>query len=206
MNKTRSITLLLLTLLTPLLFIMSQSAYSSVQAIHNTGSISTTLSTTLSTSLSTTQSTSSNTDPSMKTLPWLAYKHENLVTHQQENFQHVEGKPSLLMFFEPECPWCLKQGKAFNQLLSQCPNAINIVALASHGNKSALRKAAWKMKLHFPAYLASQTMMKSLGPLPATPITLIIDDSGHLHSLLRGYVKLAQLLPQLKQEFGLECD
>lgn len=194
MNKTRPITIpLCLAILAVFLLIMSQSAYSSVQRTSNTSDTPTA------------SSTSSNTASSVKTLPWLDYKHENLVTHQQENFQHFEGKPSLLMFFEPECPWCLKQGKAFNQLLSQCPNAINIVALASHGNKSALRKAAWKMKLHFPAYLANQTMMKSLGPLPATPITLIIDEQGQLHSYLRGYVKLAQLLPQLKQEFELKC-
>ncbi|WP_299495499.1 thioredoxin family protein [uncultured Shewanella sp.] len=195
MNNTRPNTLsLCVALLTSLLCIMSQSAYSSTLATHSTESRS---------------ATSANTDPNVdhlvNTLPWLAYQHEHLVTHQQEHFQDFEGKPSLFMFFEPECPWCAKQGKAFNQLLAQCPNAINIAALASHGNKTVLRKAAWKMKLHFPAYLASQTMMLSIGPLPATPITLIIDEKGQLHSVLRGYVKLAQLLPKLKQEFGLKC-
>ncbi|WP_298774853.1 redoxin domain-containing protein [uncultured Shewanella sp.] len=136
---------------------------------------------------------------------WLNYQHVNLVTHEKQILQGFMGKPSLLMFFEPECPWCAKQGKVFNQLLSQCPNNINIIALASHGNKTVLRKAAWKMRLHFPAYLADSAMTESLGPLPATPITLILDKQGQLHSLLRGYVKLEQLLPQLKQEFGLKC-
>ncbi|MCL1124726.1 peroxiredoxin family protein [Shewanella surugensis] len=156
-------------------------------------------------STSLTQSTSSHASPSFDSLPWLAYGHENLVTHKIEYLQTLKGKPTLLMFFKPQCPWCLKQGKAFNRLLSHCPNAINIVALASHGDKAALRKALWKMKLDFPGYLADKAMMNSLGPLPATPITLIIDESGHLHSYLRGYVKLAQLLPQLRQEFGLNC-
>ncbi|WP_299011504.1 hypothetical protein [uncultured Shewanella sp.] len=148
--------------------------------------------------------TASQQNQQVKT-QWLNYQHDNLVTHQKETLQRFMGKPSLLMFFEPDCPWCFKQGKAFNQLLIDCPDAINLVALASHGDKRILRKAAWKMKLHFPAYLANNAMMNTLGSLPATPITLILDDSGHLHSLIRGYVKLEQLLPQLKKTFELTC-
>ncbi|MEC4726130.1 thioredoxin family protein [Shewanella sp. D64] len=135
----------------------------------------------------------------------LAYQHENLTSHKVENLQKLKGKPTLMMFFEPQCSWCFKQGKAFNRLLQQCPTAVNIVALGSHGDKVTLRRELWRMKLNFPGYLVGKTMMGELGALPATPMTLITDENGNLSGYLRGYIKLEQLLPLLRTKFGLQC-
>lgn len=108
------------------------------------------------------------------------------------------------MFFGPQCPWCFKQGKAFNKLLEKCPNAINIVALGS-GDKASLKKELWKMHLLFPGYQTGQTMLNDIGQIPATPMTLITDRQGNYKSYLRGYIKLEQLLPMLKKQLELKC-
>lgn len=135
----------------------------------------------------------------------LSYSHTDLQSGEMHSLENLKGKPTLMMFFEPQCPWCFKQGKAFNELLRQCPNAINIVALGSNGDKVSLKKELWKMRLHFPGYKAGQTILNDIGQIPATPITLIADEQGHFSSYLRGYVKLDQLLPMLKKQLGLKC-
>ncbi|WOT04190.1 TlpA family protein disulfide reductase [Shewanella youngdeokensis] len=135
----------------------------------------------------------------------LHYQHMDLHKGQIQALDSLKGKPTLMMFFEPQCPWCLKQGKAFNSLLGQCPDDFNIVALGIHGDKASLKKAWWKMKLNFPGYLTGAAMLKDIGNVPATPITLIADEEGNLVSHLRGYVKLNALLPQLQQHFDLSC-
>ena len=135
----------------------------------------------------------------------LNYQHTHLQSGKVQALENLKGKPTLMMFFEPQCPWCFKQGKAFNALLKLCPNTVNIVALGTHGDKSSLKKEWWKMKLHFPGYLTGQAMLNDIGTIPATPITLIADEQGNLTSHLRGYVKLDELLPMLKKQIGLKC-
>ncbi|MFT6372995.1 MAG: thioredoxin-related protein [Gammaproteobacteria bacterium] len=137
-------------------------------------------------------------------LQLLNYNHTDLQSGEIHSLENLKGKPTLMMFFEPQCPWCFKQGKAFNKLLEQCPNAINIVALGS-GDKASLKKELWKMRLLFPGYQVGQTMLNDIGQIPATPITLITDRQGNYKSYLRGYIKLEQLLPMLKKNLGLKC-
>ncbi len=143
--------------------------------------------------------------PKSQALELLGFEHANLKSGQLSTLDHLKGKPSLMMFFEPECPWCFKQGKAFNRLLAQCDNKVNIVAMGANADRSSLKKTLWKMHLNFDGFEAGPTMMQQVGQLPATPITLLLDEQGNLVSFLRGYVKDAQLQELLPKVLGVSC-
>ena len=143
--------------------------------------------------------------PRAVALELLGFEHQSLTDGNITNLEHLRGKPTLMMFYEPDCPWCFKQGRAFNQLLDHCGQELQIVALGTHGDKTRLKRELWKMKPDFPGFIAGQEMLQSVGQLPATPITLIADKNGHFLSYMRGYIKLDTLEPLLQQAFGLKC-
>ena len=138
-------------------------------------------------------------------LELLGFEHQNLADGTTTNLEHLRGKPTLMMFYEPECPWCFKQGKAFNELLRHCGHELQIVALGAHGDRARLKRELWKMKPKFPGFVAGKEMMNSVGALPATPITLIANANGEFISYMRGYIGLDILQLQLKKQLGLQC-
>ncbi|BDM65471.1 hypothetical protein NFHSH190041_29230 [Shewanella sp. NFH-SH190041] len=144
-------------------------------------------------------------------VPLLGYQHQalngsNNARSSDGTLQHLTGKPTLMMFFEPGCSWCVKQGKALNQLLASCHGQLQAVALGTGADRATLKKTWWQMQLDFPGYQVGREMMQQLGELPATPITLIADQQGQLSGYLRGYVKLSTLKPLLQQRLGLDCN
>lgn len=143
--------------------------------------------------------------PRATALELLGFKHQSLADGSVTNLEHLKGKPTLIMFYEPDCPWCFKQGKAFNQLLSHCGQELQIVALGTHGDKASLKRELWKMKPDFPGFIAGPEILDSIGELPATPMTLIADAQGEFLSYMRGYIKSDTLEPLLKKQLGLIC-
>ncbi|MCL2913552.1 redoxin domain-containing protein [Shewanella corallii] len=143
--------------------------------------------------------------PRAVALELLGFEHQSLSDGSISNLKHLKGKPTLLMFYEPDCPWCFKQGRAFNKLLSHCGEELQIVALGTHGDKASLKRELWKMKPDFPGFIAGQEMINSVGNLPATPMTLVADSNGEFISYMRGYIKLETLEPLLKKQLGLIC-
>ena len=69
----------------------------------------------------------------------LQYQHENLRSGQLESLINHNGDISLMMFFEPNCAWCYKQVKAFNQISTQC-RQVSITALGINGKRHQLKK------------------------------------------------------------------
>lgn len=136
----------------------------------------------------------------------LHYRHENLRTGQQHDLESMQGRVSLLMFFEPGCSWCFKQTRAFNELLEQCPKQLAMAALGVHGNRRELKKALWHLQASFPGLMASPQMLKDMQGVPATPMTLVADEHGVLLSYLRGYIPVDKLQSMLAGSYGIRCD
>lgn len=99
----------------------------------------------------------------------------------------------LLSFFEPNCKWCHKQMKAFNQLQKNCSHVVQPIAVGVHGRRSELQQELRKARVKFPAFAANKELLLTTGDINVTPITLVIDEKGEFIAPLRGYIPLTQL-------------
>lgn len=101
-----------------------------------------------------------------------------------------KDKILLLSFFEPDCKWCYKQMKAFNQLQEDCSHSIQPIAVGVHGRRSELKQELRKAKVSYPAFIASDKLLQATGDIASTPITLIIGAQGEFIAPLNGYITL----------------
>lgn len=123
----------------------------------------------------------------------LDYEQRSLNDLSARNLQTLVGKPSLILFFEPDCSWCYKQTKVFNRLYTACREHLNIVGLGVNGNQSALKKEAWRLKARFPLFMAGHALVKDMGGVSATPFTLVLNQQGGLQSHAKGYLSPKKL-------------
>lgn len=136
----------------------------------------------------------------------LDYDLKSLTTPQFDNLQRYQGKPVLMMFFKPECSWCLRQVKAINRLQESCQGKFQALAVGVEGDRPRLKKTLLRMRPEFPAYEASPRLLQDLGGVPATPFTLLADDRGSYRNFLRGYIPLEQLQAELAVDGALLCN
>lgn len=110
------------------------------------------------------------------------------------SLEDFQGKVVLLNFFEPDCSWCYRQMKAFNQIFTQCSHQLQPLSVGIHGNKERLRHELRRAKVAYPAALGTSELQQWIGEVPATPWTLIIGPHGELLGKLQGFIKQEQLL------------
>lgn len=125
----------------------------------------------------------------------------NLQHERPVSLGDYHGKIVLVSFFEPDCRWCHRQMKAFNQLIRDCDASLQPVAVGVHGNKQQLRKELRKAKVKYPGLVATKEFVKSVGGVPATPWTLLLDPNGDIIYTFRGYITYKKL----SELFGSEC-
>lgn len=125
------------------------------------------------------------------------YLFQPLRGQEQQTLAHLEGQSAVLMFFEPECPWCVKQAAVLKKLHQQCPGHLQPVALGVNGNQLALKRALFRLNFPFEAYRAPMELVRDMGGIPATPILLLLDSKGQLIKGYRGLTGEAELQAQL---------
>ena len=135
----------------------------------------------------------------------LVYEHENLKSGQTEALTGLRGESSFLLFFQPDCKWCLKQSRALDQLLSACPDTLNAAALGVHGNRHDLKKELRRLRPGYPAYKMGQAMINDLEGVPATPVMLLADEGGGFMQSFSGYIPAAELAAFLDEQHGVTC-
>lgn len=109
------------------------------------------------------------------------------------------GTPTLMIFFEPECAWCLRQMRVLNKLVDECDN-FQALAIGANGTRSDLLSTLNRMRPDFPSYQISRQLEADIGKVETTPLMLIADDHGEFVTYMRGYQKEEILVPAL-QEF-----
>lgn len=77
------------------------------------------------------------------------YQFQPLRGQEQQTLAHLEGQSAVLMFFEPECPWCVKQAAVLKKLHQLCPGHLQPVALGVNGNQLALKRALFRLNFPF---------------------------------------------------------
>ncbi|GIU42531.1 TlpA family protein disulfide reductase [Shewanella algidipiscicola] len=117
------------------------------------------------------------------------YLYQDLRSQKVVNLSHLEGHAIALMFFEPECPWCIKQARALRNLEQNCVARIHPVALGINGNNLTLKRALFRLNFPFEAYRAPRKLLTDMGGIPATPILLLLNAQGELIKGFRGYTE-----------------
>ncbi|MCY4045142.1 MAG: hypothetical protein OXE99_08680 [Cellvibrionales bacterium] len=119
-------------------------------------------------------------------------------------FEPDPSQPLLLLFFEPNCTWCLKQSKVLN-LLGSCEKAFSVAGIGVNGNLLALKKMGWQLKANYPLYLATPAFLKRVPAIEATPTLLWVDAKGVVQGQHRGFLPFSLLVNQLSQQVLLNC-
>lgn len=136
----------------------------------------------------------------------LDYELKRLDAPEVEPLRQFQGKPVLMMFFEPDCSWCFRQVRTLNALAERCPNGFQALAVGVNGNRSHLKKELRRLRPDFPAFEASPALLAALGGVPATPFTLLGDANGSYLNWTRGYLP-EQDLEQFLAAQGIQaCD
>jgi thioredoxin-related protein len=130
---------------------------------------------------------------------WLNYSLKSLDSANRISLQQYKGKPILMSFFEPECSWCFKQLRDLSQLQSNCQDRFQTLAMGVNGSQGELRQLYARTGVKLPAFLVSSRMIVDIGDIPATPITLLINESGQAISAVRGYQSLEKLQDVLRK-------
>jgi len=110
------------------------------------------------------------------------------------------GKVVLLSFFEPNCPWCYRQMKVFNQIQSACDEILQPLSVGIHGTNQKLRSGLRRAKVQYPAVRGTPALIQLTGEINTTPWTLIFGPNGQLLATRRGHMefeKIQELFPEL---------
>ena len=135
----------------------------------------------------------------------LEFELRSLDQPEAHALERYEGKPVIMVFFEPECSWCLRQVRAINEIDEMCGDEFDALAIGVNATRAALQKELRRLRPNFPAYQASPELLESLGGIPATPISLLGDARGEFVSWARGYKKVDELLSLMREDAGLAC-
>ena len=112
--------------------------------------------------------------------------------------EHVNGKPTISMIFQPDCSWCKKQGKTLAKAYEQCQSSINISLIGTKGNNRQLRTALKHYHKFIPSYKADSRFLRTIGGYQASPTTLIYDIYGRLVTKKRGFLSHEKLAKVIK--------
>lgn len=129
----------------------------------------------------------------------LEYALKDLNTGRSEALLQFQGKPVIISFFEPECPWCFKQLQDLEQMQLDCQQMIQPLAIGVNGRPAGLKQLFARTRVKFPAFIASNRMLADIGGVPATPISVFIDQEGKLLGAVRGYKPLPEIYALLEQ-------
>ena len=115
----------------------------------------------------------------------------------------VNDSVTAVMFFEPDCSWCFKQVKVFNQFLSQCDSTMQFLGLGVNGSRQALKKEVWRMQAKFPMHKASAELLTDLGQVSSTPFTLLLGAQQEVLASAKGYLNLSKWLAFINSHAGI---
>lgn len=107
-------------------------------------------------------------------------------------FDEHAGTVGLLVLFQPECPWCVRQFDAAGTLANDRPD-IAVIAIGLRGGRMELIRELRRARTHLPAYLASPELLETLGKPEGTPRLYVVDRHGRIVAWAAGYHDPAQL-------------
>jgi len=113
------------------------------------------------------------------------------------DYQH---KYILMSFFAPDCSWCFRQILAFNELSTGCSANLQVILIGTQGTRQELQQELRRSQTSLPAFLSSSALQQLIGPISATPVTLLFDPQGTQRAILKGYTPQSPLFEAICQE------
>ena len=107
-------------------------------------------------------------------------------------FDEHAGTVGLMVLFQPECPWCVRQFDAAGKLANDRPD-IAVIAVGLRGRRMELIRELRRARAQLPAYLASPELLETLGKPEGTPRLYVFDRHGRIVAWAAGYHDPAQL-------------
>lgn len=126
----------------------------------------------------------------------------NLYTDKLES--PFVGKPQLVMLFQPNCGFCVKQMKHMQALANKC-SAVAIQLYGFNGSAKELRNELIQHQISLPAYRTNKQFLDQLNEIKGTPTNLIFNSEGGLVLQHMGYWNESILRTQLKQMSNQTC-
>ncbi|MCL1046448.1 thioredoxin fold domain-containing protein [Shewanella electrodiphila] len=126
---------------------------------------------------------------------------KDLRTSQSSVSYHAE-KPTVLMYFQPDCSWCKKQGKIITELLGECGNSVHFTLVGDKGSKSQLKRELRHFSADIPSKQSNKMFVRKSGGVKGFPTTLVLDTQGHVLAKRRGFTSetmLRRLTNELSQ-------
>ncbi|WP_445778090.1 TlpA family protein disulfide reductase [Shewanella sp.] len=112
------------------------------------------------------------------------------------------NKPTILMFYQPGCKWCKKQGETMARLQKQCSDSIHFTLVGDKGTRSELKRELRHFSDVLPALQNTDVFARQSGGIIGFPTTLVIDNNGEILVNNRGMMKdtiINRLANQLTQ-------
>lgn len=134
----------------------------------------------------------------------LNYELRSLDEVGTRSLETLRGTPTVMMFFEPACSWCLKQTRVLNELRRQC-DGLNVVAIGVNGDRRSLLDTASRMRAQFPVFQISARMQSDIGRIEGTPLLMFADSTGNYGRHFRGYQQLDRLTSAIETTLGKSC-
>lgn len=113
-------------------------------------------------------------------------------------------KPQLLMFYQPDCRWCGLQMQAMQAVQSACPQVV-MQLVGIRGSDRQLRAELRRHRSELPAFAGTDTFLRKVGGVEATPMTLVLNAQGEEAGRHRGYLDEEQLLAAANWLTGSTC-
>ena len=108
------------------------------------------------------------------------------------SFDQHAGTIGLLVLFQPECPWCVRQFDAAGKLANDRPD-IAVIAVGLRGRRLELIRELRRARAQLPSYLASPELLETLGKPDGTPRLYVVDRHGRIVAWSAGYHDPAEL-------------
>jgi hypothetical protein len=134
----------------------------------------------------------------------LDYRLRDLLSSDAMELDVFRGGVSVLLFFEPGCPYCFRQARVLNELQRECPD-LHPVAIGMNGDRRALQNEATRMRAEFPVLEIDERLRHDIGKVDGTPLMLVGNRSGMLVTWLRGLQSVDTLRALLERVDATVC-
>nr|WP_321440563.1 hypothetical protein [uncultured Hyphomonas sp.] len=95
------------------------------------------------------------------------------------------GGSSVVILFQPHCPWCLKQFREAEAFAEARPD-VPILAASLKGSRADLISELNRAHTDLPAYRSSPALLQQLGEPEGTPRIYVLNADGTITAVARG--------------------
>lgn len=114
--------------------------------------------------------------------------------NEAPSFASYSGNITLVVLFQPGCPWCAIQFRDIEELKRDRAPWLQVAAVSRNGSVPALLRELEEYRTSIPAYQSSRELLSALQYTPGTPCVYLISPDGRLGQVACGRMTADQLV------------